>query len=102
MVNGEKPKTEAQIKEYMKELTAKSNHVQQLDSELISIHEQIKTLSNTEQSLQAELSTLQSHIEKIEEEKGVKGHTDIAAALITVFILILFSFNFFFNLFFCI
>lgn len=73
MVNGQKPKTEAQMKEYTKELKAKAEKYMALKAELQALWSEVAVLDRTQQTLRTRDDNLQEITRELEEAKGVQG-----------------------------
>jgi len=80
-VGGEKPKTDAEMKAYMKELTKKTAKYKEMKTELQVGRDEIGVLSRTQDILKNKLDNLQEFNEDLEKERGVQGALGVQGEL---------------------
>jgi len=73
MVDGEKPKTDKQMREYMHTLAAKTNQYKQSKAELQASRDEVQVLMRTEELLRSRVDNIEEFNKKLEQERGVVG-----------------------------
>ena len=71
--NGERPKTDAEIEEFKRELFAKANRCKKLKAELLSGQQELQLLNRTVEILKSRDENLSELQEEIERAQGVEG-----------------------------
>lgn len=80
-VAGEKPKTDQQMKQYMKELTKKTEIYKKMKTELQFGRDEIGVLNKTQEILKSKLDNLQEFTEDLEKQRGVQGALTVQGEL---------------------
>lgn len=80
-VAGEKPKTDAQMKQYMKELTRKTEIYKKMKSELQCGRDEIGVLNRTQEILKTKLDNVSEFNEELEKQRGVQGALSVQGEL---------------------
>lgn len=75
-VDGGRPKTDAEMKTYMKELTKKTDNYKAKKTTLHALREEVKVLTNTMEILKTRDDNLTEFNQMQESEKGVEGYVD--------------------------
>lgn len=76
LINGQKPKSEAEMKQYISDLTSKTNVYKQYKAELQSLWNETRVLQNTELTLRARDDNIKEFNLHEEKRRGVMGALD--------------------------
>jgi len=77
-VEGERPKTDAEMKTFLKELHKKTEVYKQKKTKLQAVRDEVKVLNQTQEILRSRDDNISEFNEQQEREKGVEGSAQVA------------------------